>query len=70
MGCTPICAEDHAVFQGLDDAVAPPENGRLLKAELGDRVQLVELSDAGHKLVSKHLDRLLEVIVLYLAGLS
>jgi pimeloyl-ACP methyl ester carboxylesterase len=36
------------VVQGLNDLIAPPENGRSLKQELGDRVTLVEFSGVGH----------------------
>lgn len=36
------------VVQGLDDLIAPPENGRLLRQELGDRVTLIELTGVGH----------------------
>jgi pimeloyl-ACP methyl ester carboxylesterase len=39
------------VIQGLQDAVALPENGRLLKAECGDRLQLTEIDRAGHALL-------------------
>ncbi len=36
------------IVQGLADVAAPPENGRLLKAEIGARAELVELVDVGH----------------------
>jgi pimeloyl-ACP methyl ester carboxylesterase len=36
------------VIQGLKDEAAPTENGHLLKGELGDRVTLVDIPDAGH----------------------
>ena len=39
------------VIQGLEDKIAPPENGRALRDEFGDRVTLVELPNAGHALV-------------------
>jgi len=39
------------VIQGLEDKIAPPENGRALRDEYADRVKLVELPDAGHALV-------------------
>jgi pimeloyl-ACP methyl ester carboxylesterase len=39
------------VIQGLQDQIAPPENGRILKAEAPDRVELVELDGAGHALL-------------------
>ena len=32
-------------------AVALPENGRLLEAEFGDRVELIEIDGAGHALL-------------------
>lgn len=39
------------VVQGLEDKIAPPENGRALRDEFGGRVTLVELPDAGHALI-------------------
>lgn len=39
------------VIQGLQDQVAMPENGRLLKAEAPDRVELIELDGAAHALL-------------------
>ena len=36
------------VIQGLDDHVAPPENGRALAREFPDRVHLQEIENAGH----------------------
>ena len=39
------------VAQGLDDGIAPPENGRDLKALYPDRVTLVEIEAAGHALL-------------------
>jgi pimeloyl-ACP methyl ester carboxylesterase len=39
------------IIQGLQDRAAPPENGRLLKAEAPDRVELIELDGAGHALL-------------------
>ena len=39
------------VVQGLQDAIALPENGRSLKAEFGARVTLVEIDGAGHALL-------------------
>jgi pimeloyl-ACP methyl ester carboxylesterase len=38
----------YLVVQGTDDQIAPPENGELLKQELGARVTLVSLPGAGH----------------------
>jgi pimeloyl-ACP methyl ester carboxylesterase len=39
------------VVQGLDDQLATPENGRRLKTEAPDRVQLIELDGAAHALL-------------------
>jgi pimeloyl-ACP methyl ester carboxylesterase len=36
------------IIQGLQDQIAPPENGPLLKAEAPHRVELVELDGASH----------------------
>ena len=38
----------YLVIQGSNDQAAPSENGELLKKDLGDRVTLVTLKDAGH----------------------
>jgi pimeloyl-ACP methyl ester carboxylesterase len=38
----------YLVIQGLKDEAAPVENGHLLKKELGDRVTVVDIPDAGH----------------------
>ena len=40
----------YLVLQGADDQIAPPENGELLKEELGARVTLVSFPGAGHML--------------------
>jgi pimeloyl-ACP methyl ester carboxylesterase len=39
------------VIQGLQDRATPPENGRPLKAEAPDRVELIEVDGAGHALL-------------------
>jgi pimeloyl-ACP methyl ester carboxylesterase len=38
------------IIQGLADVSAPPENGRLLKREIGNRATLIELPGIGHAL--------------------
>ncbi len=38
----------YLVLQGSDDQIAPPENGALLKQELGERATLVSFPGAGH----------------------
>ena len=45
----------YLVEQGTDDQIAPPENGELLKQELGARVTLVSYPVAGHLfIVTRH----------------
>jgi len=51
------------VIQGLDDRIAPPENGRTLARKLGPRVTLHEVADAGHFLL---LERPGEIASLFL----
>jgi pimeloyl-ACP methyl ester carboxylesterase len=41
----------YLVIQGTDDQIAPPENGEMLKQELGARVTLVSFPGAGHLLL-------------------
>lgn len=38
----------YLILQGTHDQGAPPENGELLKLELGDRATLVQIPGAGH----------------------
>jgi pimeloyl-ACP methyl ester carboxylesterase len=40
----------YLILQGADDQIAPPENGVLLKQELGDRATLVNVPGAAHLL--------------------
>jgi len=54
------------VVQGLQDAVAPPENGRLLKQAEPDRVELVEIDGAGHALLPEKPDAIARLVVSYL----
>ncbi len=44
----PAGKQKYLVLQGTDDQAAPPENGDLLKQELGARVTLVPFPGAGH----------------------
>jgi pimeloyl-ACP methyl ester carboxylesterase len=41
------------VVQGLQDQIAPPENGRMLKAEAPERVELIEIDGAAHALLPR-----------------
>jgi pimeloyl-ACP methyl ester carboxylesterase len=54
------------VIQGLDDRTAPPGNGRALRDELGDRVKLVELPDAGHALIIEQPEVIARAVIEYL----
>jgi pimeloyl-ACP methyl ester carboxylesterase len=42
----------YLVLQGSEDQIAPPENGELLKQELGARVTLVSFPGAGHLFIA------------------
>jgi pimeloyl-ACP methyl ester carboxylesterase len=39
------------ILQGANDQAAPPQNGEMLKADLGDRATLVNIPGAGHLMV-------------------
>ena len=39
------------ILQGANDQAAPPQNGEMLKADLGDRATLVNIPSAGHLMV-------------------
>jgi len=51
------------VLQGLNDVIAPPENGRSLQKDHPERVTLVEFEDLGHAMVRERPDLVGEVIV-------
>jgi len=51
------------VIQGLQDAVAPPENGHMMKAEMGDRVELIDLDGAGHAMLPERPEAIAKAIV-------
>jgi len=57
------------VVQGLQDRIALPENGRLLKAEFGNRVQLVEIDRAGHALLPEQPEIVAATVLTFLTGL-
>lgn len=44
----PVPGLQTLILQGLDDRLAPPENGRQLAKELGVDAKLVEIPDCGH----------------------
>jgi len=43
-------------LQGAADQIAPPENGAVLKQDLGDRATLVNVPGAAHLLPLEQLD--------------
>jgi len=56
------------VIQGLQDTVALPENGRLLKAEFGRRVELIEIAGAGHALLPEQPEIIATHVLAFLRG--
>lgn len=54
------------VVQGTADVVAPPSNGRALAAELGERVRVVEVVDAGHALLVERPDEVADAVLAFL----
>lgn len=57
------------VEQGTDDQIAPPENGELLKQELGARVTLVSFPGAGHLFIVTRYEKAAADVVSFLHGL-
>jgi pimeloyl-ACP methyl ester carboxylesterase len=53
------------VIQGLQDAVAPPENGRMIKAELGGLVDLLDIDGAGHALLPEQPENIAQAIIAF-----
>jgi pimeloyl-ACP methyl ester carboxylesterase len=57
------------VLQGLDDVVAPVENGRRYVADHADRATLVELVDAGHAMIVEQPDAVADAVVAHLRAI-
>lgn len=57
------------VIQGLADVIAPPENGRSLKADYPDRVTLVEFPDLGHLMLRERPDLTADAIIAFIKKL-
>jgi pimeloyl-ACP methyl ester carboxylesterase len=53
------------VLQGLDDVLAPPENARILKAELGDQVTVVDIPQAGHAMLPEQPQLIAKAVTRY-----
>lgn len=58
------------IIQGLQDRIAPPANGHVLKQELGDRVRLVDLDGAGHALLPEQPGAIAEHLLAFLSSLE
>jgi pimeloyl-ACP methyl ester carboxylesterase len=54
------------VVQGLQDTVAPPQNGRLIKQEFATRAELVEIDGAGHGLLPEQPEQLTQAVLAFL----
>jgi len=54
------------VLQGSDDQAAPPENGELLKQQLGERVMIVSIAGAGHLMVITQPKKVASAVVSFL----
>jgi pimeloyl-ACP methyl ester carboxylesterase len=50
----------------LDDRQAPPGNGRALRDQVGARVRLVEIPQAGHFLVLEQPQAVAEAVIAFL----
>jgi pimeloyl-ACP methyl ester carboxylesterase len=55
------------VVQGLEDRMAPPDNGRMLARTLGARVTLVEIERAGHALLPEQPESVCTAVAEFLA---
>jgi len=62
----PAGPQKYLVLQGTDDQAAPPENGELLKQELGARVTLVPFPGAGHLMLVTEPKKAAAAIVAFL----
>jgi pimeloyl-ACP methyl ester carboxylesterase len=53
------------VIQGLQDTVAPPDNGHMMKAEMGDRVELIDIDGAGHAMLPEQPEKIAEAVIAF-----
>jgi len=56
------------VIQGLDEIVAPPANGHALRDQLGERVQVVDISRAGHFVIVEQPDPVADAVNDFIRG--
>ena len=57
------------VIQGVDDLMAVPENGHILKRDNEDRVKLVNIEKAGHLMIYEQPNQVADEILSFLADL-
>ncbi|MGR8921424.1 MAG: alpha/beta fold hydrolase, partial [Gammaproteobacteria bacterium] len=58
------------VVQGLEDTIAPPQNGRALHLADPDRVRLVEVPDAGHGVLFERPDVVVPAVLEFLRAVE
>jgi pimeloyl-ACP methyl ester carboxylesterase len=62
----PVGQVPFLILQGANDQAAPPQNGEMLKADLGDRATLVTIPGAGHLMVVTRPDVVSKEIVQFI----
>ncbi|MEM7275638.1 MAG: alpha/beta hydrolase [Actinomycetota bacterium] len=55
------------VVQGVEDRIAPPENGHRLRARWPDRVEVVDVADAAHAILNEQPDAVAAAILDFVA---
>ena len=55
------------VIQGLDDLIALPENGQILKNQFGERVRLINIENAGHYMHAEQPKTIANSIIAFLS---
>ena len=58
------------MIQGLQDVVAPPENGHMMKEEMAGRVELLDIDGAGHAMLPEQPEKIAEAIIGFLCKLA
>jgi pimeloyl-ACP methyl ester carboxylesterase len=58
------------VIQGLDDVIAPPENGRRYVDDHRDVARLVEISGAGHAMIVEQAEAVGESVLGFLVDVD
>jgi pimeloyl-ACP methyl ester carboxylesterase len=58
------------VVQGLDDTAAPPGNGHALRAAVGDRVQVIDIAQAGHFLPLEQPEPVFQAVLKFITSIQ